>query len=113
MRVLTVLQGKGRTMKKVFLQTGFAFVMIFLLVITASFARADSKYNYVSYSEMEALLKNLEQTSRSRPVNIFHLETFGYTYLGVPMYAVKLSDNPETDDESKPDVLLVQRHSRQ
>lgn len=93
-------------MKKYFLQTGFAFVMIFLLVITASFARADSKYNYVSYSEMEALLKNLEQTSRSRPVNIFHFETFGYTYLGVPMYAVKLSDNPETDDESKPDVLL-------
>ena len=93
-------------MKKVYLQTGFAFAMIFLLVITASFARADSKYNYVSYSEMEALLKNLEQTSRSRPVNIFHFETFGYTYLGVPMYAVKLSDNPETDDESKPDVLL-------
>jgi hypothetical protein len=93
-------------MKKVFLQTGFAFVMIFFLVITASFARADYKYNYVSYSGMEALLKNLEQTSRSRPVNIFRLETFGYTYLGVPMYAVKLSDNPEIDDESKPDVLL-------
>ena len=80
------IQGKkrGGTMKKVFLQTGLAFVMIFLLVITASFARADSKYNYVSYSEMEALLKNLAQTSQSKPVNIFHLETFGYSFLGVP-----------------------------
>ena len=56
---------------------------------------------------METLLKNLETRSPDlRPVNIFHLETFGYTYLGVRMYAVKLSDNPEIDDESKPDILL-------
>jgi hypothetical protein len=81
-------------------------ITVAVLTSTVSSVRADSKYNYVSYTEMETLFKNLEQTAKTKSVNIFHLETFGHTYSGVPMYAVKLSDNPEIDDESKPDILF-------
>jgi hypothetical protein len=81
-------------------------ITVTIIVFTVSYVSADSKYNYVSYTELETLLQNLEQTARTKPVNIFHLETFGFTYSGVPMYAVKLSKNPKIDDESKPDILL-------
>ncbi len=79
---------------------------VFVLASAVSYVSADSKYKYVSYSEMKTLFFNLEQSARTKPVNIFHLETFGLSYSGVPMYAVKLSDNPEIDDESEPDILL-------
>jgi hypothetical protein len=38
--------------------------------------------------------------------SIVRLDTIGYSLGGLPMYALKISDNPEIEEEEEPDVLL-------
>ena len=76
-------------------------VTLFLSCLAAG-AHGDSKYDYTSYTELQPILVDWAQ----KHPDMFRLEVFGYTYLGNPMCAVKISDEPATDDESEPDVLL-------
>ena len=64
------------------------------------------KYDYYDYNEYVTLLATLKAESDLRTPSILAVETIGYSYEGHPIYAVKISVNPETDDEQKPDVLI-------
>lgn len=57
---------------------------------------------------MVALLQDLETQTGLKPVNerIYSLQIIGYSYLGNPIYAVKFSDNPGTEEDSEPDIVI-------
>ena len=61
---------------------------------------------YHTYAEMlvelEALAANYPEFTR--------LVTIGNSYEGRPIYALKISDDPEIEDASEPDVLIVGNH---
>ncbi|TET24910.1 MAG: hypothetical protein E3J78_00350, partial [Candidatus Cloacimonadota bacterium] len=56
-------------------------------------------YHY--YSEVVTLLRTMAQNYSS----ICKFDSIGQTHLGEWIYCVKISDNPQTEDPTEPDVL--------
>ncbi len=81
-------------------------MVVSLLAFTVIDAPADYKYDYYDYNEMVAVLENLEAQSSSKTPDVFSLQIIGESFLGNPIYAVKISDDPATDDETEPDILI-------
>ena len=69
-------------------------------------ASADYKADYYDYDEMVTLLEDLEQQSASKTPDVYSLQVIGYSLQSNPIYAVKFSDNPGTEEDSEPDVLI-------
>src|SRR5262249_28752716 len=61
--------------------------------------------DFITYSETEQFLHDL---AAARP-DITHLETIGFSLEGRPIDAMKVSDNPDVD-EDEPEVLLTGIH---
>ncbi len=90
-----------------------AITLLFLLFFTTSVS-ADYKYVYHDHDEIVAIIQDLETQSNSKAEDIFRLEEIGLSYLGNPIYAVKFSDNPETEEDGEPDVVIDSGiHSRE
>lgn len=60
--------------------------------------------DYHSYAEIESGLRSLESSG------IAKVESIGVSVEGRQIWAVKISDEPEVDDEDEPDVLFVGLH---
>ncbi len=100
--------------EKVFTVIIFCFLVIFSLIYPAvgtSFSNsnfkslANSSYHYFTYPEMSDLLLNLQENHS----NIMKLESLGKTFEGRDIWMVKLSDNPN-EDENEPGVLFMAAH---
>jgi hypothetical protein len=89
-----------------FSPAAFGLAMVLLLAFTVMDAGADYKYDYYDYNEMVAVLEDLESQSASNTPDVFSLQIIGESFLGNPIYAVKISDDPATDDETEPDILI-------
>jgi hypothetical protein len=57
------------------------------------------------YHTYEQVVAELEAVAAAYPT-ITHLDTIGYTLEGRPMYAIKVSDDVETEDPTEPDVMF-------
>jgi carboxypeptidase T len=69
-----------------------------------------SRGQYHSYAEVVTLLRNMAQNYSS----ICRFDSIGQTYLGEWIYGVKISDDPNTEDPTEPDILIVGcHHSRE
>jgi hypothetical protein len=79
---------------------------VLLAALTIMDAAADYKYDYYDYNEMVAVLEDLETQSASKTPDVFSLQVIGYSFLANPIYAVKFSDDPGTEDDAEPDVLI-------
>jgi carboxypeptidase T len=100
--------------EKVFTVIIFCFLVIFSLIYPAvgtSFSNSNfkslvnSSYHYFTYPEMSDLLLNLQENHS----NIMKLESLGKTFEGRDIWMVKLSDNPN-EDENEPGVLFMAAH---
>ncbi|MEO0113884.1 MAG: M14 family zinc carboxypeptidase [candidate division WOR-3 bacterium] len=67
-------------------------------------ALAEGQYH--SYDEINQILRNMA----TQYPNICKLESLGLTYEGRQIYGVKISDSPEIDDPTEPDVLFIGCH---
>lgn len=67
-----------------------------------SIAEFLNRGQYHSYSEVVNLLRTMAQNYSS----ICKFDSIGQTYLGEWIYCVKISDDPNTEDETEPDVLI-------
>jgi murein tripeptide amidase MpaA len=77
-------------------------------VAPLDFPEADSGYH--SFPELEAELARLA----SAHPDILRLQTIGTSLEGRPLYAVKISDEPDREDGGEPDVLLMaSTHARE
>ena len=86
--------------------TAVASTVVLLLAFAVTDAPADYKYNYYDYNEMVTLLEDLETQSASKTPDVFSLQVIGDSFLGNPIYAVKFSDDPGTEDDAEPDILI-------
>uniref|UniRef100_A0A7C6A9N4 carboxypeptidase T n=1 Tax=candidate division WOR-3 bacterium TaxID=2052148 RepID=A0A7C6A9N4_UNCW3 len=68
--------------------------------------QALSEGQYHSYDEINQILRDM---ATNYP-NICKLESLGLTYEGRQIYGVKISDAPEIDDPTEPDVLFIGCH---
>jgi carboxypeptidase T len=100
--------------EKVFTVIIFCLLVIFSLIYPAvgtSFSNSNikslvnSSYHYFTYPEMSDLLLNLQENHS----NIMKLESLGKTFEGRDIWMVKLSDNPN-EDENEPGVLFMAAH---
>jgi carboxypeptidase T len=66
----------------------------------------DGLGEYHSYSEATAELL----AAAADHSDIARAETIGTSYQGRPIWAIKISDNPDQDDPTEPDVLFVALH---
>ena len=92
--------------KKVDFLTGCAVITTLFLSIFATGVIADYKDDYYDYDEMVALLEDLETQSDSETADVFSLQVIGTSFLGNSIYAVKFSDNPGTEEDAEPDILI-------
>lgn len=67
-------------------------------------ALVDGQYH--SYDEINTILRNMV----TNYPNICKLESLGLTYENRQIYGVKISDNPEIDDPTEPDILFMGCH---
>ena len=61
---------------------------------------------YHTFAEMESVLVSLHATHPG----FCRLEVLGASLEGRPIYALKISDEPDVDDAAEPDVLIVGNH---
>ena len=61
---------------------------------------------YPDYSEIEQRLKDMNSTYPE----ICSLKDMGRTYEGRTIWALKISDNPRTEEDDEPDILIMGEH---
>jgi len=96
-------------MKKALFNIVFVAITIFILISSSINAYnpicESEKYQYYNYEQMTSLLHNL---SADYP-EIINVTSIGKTYQGRDIWMVKISDNPEENEDEK-GVLLMSAH---
>ena len=93
-------------MKRINFLSASVLAIILLLFLSAVPVSADFKADYYDYDEMVTVLEYLEDQSSSEATDVYSLSVIGNSYQDNPIYAVKFSDDPGTEDDSEPDVLI-------
>ncbi len=91
--------------KNVFLTAAVLTIMVWF-AITGMDASADFKYDYYDYDEMVTVLEDLEAQSSLLTPDVYVLQVIGYSLEGNPIHAVKFSDDPGTEEDGEPDILI-------
>jgi hypothetical protein len=92
--------------RNIFAWRGIVAVAVLLVAIAPLSVHADYKYDYHDYDEIITVLEGLETEASSKNPNVYSLQIIGYSHQGNPIYAVKFSDNPATEEDSEPDVIV-------
>ena len=92
--------------RTLFFLTAFMGTILICLSSAVINVSADYKADYYDFDEMIALLEDLETQSASKTPDVYSLQIIGYSLQNNPIYAVKFSDDPGTEDDSEPDVLI-------
>ncbi len=87
------------------------FLIFFSQIFSISSIQGDSSqasevYGYPDYSQIENALFQLNSSYSS----ICALHAIGKTYEGRTIWALKISDNPNVDEDDEPDILIMGEH---
>lgn len=82
------------------------FILLLFIAIPVHTQAESVIAGYPDYSEIEERLEDMNHTYPA----LCSLNSIGRTYEGRTIWALKISDNPEIEEEDEPDVLIMGAH---